>query len=519
MSSPQLSPANPIHGHIEMAIDTFCRHVSGDAAAPPELKVQQALARLTSDLTFDSGAVLRNEGEHTCVQLSSGSTMSPALEDMLSWPWIARAVRRSGTLLLGVPGDDRDVAADDRRRLWALGVGSLVCVPLEGRDLQHGALVMCGRHAPRLWSSTAAAGLATAAEAVQRTLKPLDGDADVRGAGLPADGREGPDRRRLIPRRVAPTISRGPEMVGESPAWQYVMFRVEQVAATQATVLLLGETGTGKELVARAIHQRSPRAGAKFIALNCSALPATLIESELFGHERGAFTGAHAVQVGRFELAHRGSLFLDEIGELSPELQPKLLRVLQEGQFDRLGSTQTLDVDVRVIAATNRDLLDDVRQSRFRRDLYYRLNVFPITLPALRERREDIPLLAQHLAAHFGKALRKPGIIIPPAVMERLQEHTWPGNIRELENVIQRAIIMSSNGVLSLREINLAKAEPGSAGGSGTTLEEVEREHILRMLALTSWRIEGAQGAARLLGLKPSTLRSRLRKLGLRRGI
>ena len=304
--------------------------------------------------------------------------------------------------------------------------------------------------------------------------------------------------------------------MGESPAWRYVMFRVEQVAATQATVLLLGETGTGKELVARAIHNRSQRAGSRFVALNCSALPATLIESELFGHERGAFTGAHAAQAGRFELAHRGTLFLDEVGELSLELQPKLLRVLQEGQFDRLGGTHTLDVDVRVIAATNRDMLDDVRQSRFRQDLYYRLNVFPITLPALRERREDIPLLAEHLAERFSKALRKPVAKLPPAVIERLQEHTWPGNIRELENVLQRAIIMSTNGVLSLREIHFAKAEPGSTSG-GTTLEDVERDHITRMLALTSWRIEGAHGAARLLGLKPSTLRSRLRKLGIRR--
>ncbi len=296
------------------------------------------------------------------------------------------------------------------------------------------------------------------------------------------------------------------------------MFRVDQVASTHATVLLLGETGTGKELVARAIHRRSPRAAARFVALNCSALPATLVESELFGHERGAFTGAHAAQAGRFELAHRGTLFLDEIGELPVELQPKILRVLQEGQFDRLGASQTVDVDVRVIAATNRDLLDDVRQGRFRQDLYYRLNVFPITLPALRERREDIPLLATHLAQRFGRALRKTVTDLPQSVLERLQEHDWPGNIRELENVIQRAIIMSTNGVLSLREINLVRARTANASG-GTTLEEVEREHILRVLGLTSWRIEGTGGASRMLGLKPSTLRSRLRKLGIRRGV
>ncbi|RPH72771.1 AAA family ATPase [bacterium] len=320
-------------------------------------------------------------------------------------------------------------------------------------------------------------------------------------------------------RRMESSPARGmeDEIVGESVAWRYVMFRVEQVAATHATVLLLGETGTGKELIARAIHQRSPRRHSRFVALNCAALPATLIESELFGRERGAFTGAHTSQAGRFELAHRGSLFLDEAGDLPLELQPKLLRVLQEGQLDRLGGTRTMNIDVRVIAATNRELSEDVQSGRFRRDLYYRINVFPITLPSLRDRREDIPLLARHLADRFARQLRKKVEPIPPQVMRTLQEYHWPGNIRELENVLQRAIILTSDGVLSLNEISLPLNVEQSAPPS-TTLEAVEREHILRVLVATSWRIEGPRGAAQVLGLKPSTLRSRLQKLAIKRG-
>jgi transcriptional regulator with GAF, ATPase, and Fis domain len=508
------STTTPAAGHLDNAIEDLCQQLRTSSGEPAELRAQRVLSRLTAELGFDSGFILRTDGLQPRVQLSTGAPVSPALTEMVMWSWVARTVRRTGVLALGVPGHDTDVAADDRRRLWALGVGSLVCVPLENRDFHNGALLLCARHPLRVWSPGALPALIAAAESFRRALS----DSESVMSSPPAMDDADPDGRKSQARRLPATFSDGDmSIVGESPAWRYVMFRVDQVATTHATVLLLGETGTGKELVARAIHRRSPRAAGRFVALNCSALPATLVESELFGHERGAFTGAHAAQAGRFELAHRGTLFLDEIGELPVELQPKLLRVLQEGQFDRLGGSQTIDVDVRVIAATNRDLIDDVRQGRFRQDLFYRLNVFPITLPSLRERRDDIPLLAQHLAARFSRALRKTVTELPQSVLERLQEHDWPGNIRELENVIQRAIIMSTNGVLSLREINLVRARTANAGG-GTTLEEVEREHILRVLGLTSWRIEGTGGASRMLGLKPSTLRSRLRKLGIRRG-
>jgi transcriptional regulator with GAF, ATPase, and Fis domain len=304
-------------------------------------------------------------------------------------------------------------------------------------------------------------------------------------------------------------------IVGQSDTLKYVLFRAEQVAPTDATVLLYGETGTGKELLARTIHAHSPRRARSFVVVNCAALPANLIESELFGRERGAFTGAHASQIGRFELAHRGTILLDEVGELPLELQPKLLRVLQEGQVERLGSPRSVDVDVRVIAATNRDLTEEVQQGRFRRDLYYRLNVFPITVPALRDRREDIPELVNFLVGRLSRALHKRIDTISPRAMKTLQEYDWPGNVRELENVLQRAIIVSAGTTLALSEAWMPAPQSMTTGG--LALHDIERRHIRNVLEAARWRIEGPGGGAQLLGLKPSTLRSRMVKLGIAR--
>jgi len=305
-------------------------------------------------------------------------------------------------------------------------------------------------------------------------------------------------------------------MVGESPVMQDVRLRIEQVAPTDATVLLLGETGTGKGLAARAIHARSQRAHARFAHVDCAALPATLIEKELFGHERGAFTDAISSQAGRFEVAHGGTIFLDEIGELPLELQSKLLRVIQFGQFERIGSPRTLNVDVRIIAATNRVLMDEVKRGAFRGDLYYRLNVFPITVPPLRARPDDVGMLSRHLLDIIGRRHNRRFDAIPAAILAELEAYDWPGNVRELENVLERAVIVSVDGTLRLSE-PLIPRPVSFERQPGGLLVDVEREHIRTVLERSRWRIEGARGAARMLGLKPSTLRSRMQRLGIAR--
>ena len=312
------------------------------------------------------------------------------------------------------------------------------------------------------------------------------------------------------------------QIVGKSDALKYVLTRMEQVAKTDATVLLQGETGVGKELVARAIHEKSSRCNGPYVKVNCATLPEGLVESELFGHERGAFTAADRQRKGRFELADRGTILLDEVGELPLGTQAKLLRALQEGEFERVGGSITVKVNVRVIAATNRKLQDDVSTGRFRQDLFYRLNVYPITVPALRQRREDIPLLVSYLARQIGERLGKTVSEVPAQVMREFTGYSWPGNIRELQNVIERAVIVSSDGILRLPE-PLVQGMASWAGDSQpvpepmkvSSLDEAEREHILRALETTGWRIEGPKGAAAMLKIHPSTLRFRMKKLGL----
>jgi formate hydrogenlyase transcriptional activator len=313
------------------------------------------------------------------------------------------------------------------------------------------------------------------------------------------------------------------EIIGNSPALKKILRQVETVATTDSTVLILGETGTGKELIARAIHNLSLRSNRTLVKLNCAAIPTGLLESELFGHERGAFTGAISQRIGRFELANKGSLFLDEVGDIPQELQPKLLRVLQEREFERLGSARTQKVDVRLIAATNSDLESMVADKKFRNDLYYRLNVFPITIPALRERREDIPMLARWFAQKFANQMRKQIESIPAKTLAALCEYHWPGNVRELENIIERAVIVSRGPEL---EVTLPEFKPQTFAGLASenstdnlNLGAAEREHILKALLDANWVIGGSRGAAAKLGLNRSTLQSKMKKLGIARPV
>lgn len=306
------------------------------------------------------------------------------------------------------------------------------------------------------------------------------------------------------------------EIVGQSPLLTDLFLLVDQVSPMNATVLLLGETGTGKGVIARTIHSRSNRKNRPLITVNCTTLPATLIESELFGREKGAFTGSDARQIGRFELADGGTIFLDEIGELPLELQCKLLRVIQDGEFERIGSPRTIKCDVRIIAATNRNLKEEVKSGKFREDLYYRLNVFPITMPSLRKRKEDIPLLVKHFITMFNKKMGRKIGTVASGTMTALQDYHWPGNVRELESVIERAVITSQGSILKVMDqFDTHHKAAESVWSEVKALGELEHDHIVKVLQQTGWRIEGKSGAAIILGIKASTLRARMRRLGI----
>ncbi len=314
-------------------------------------------------------------------------------------------------------------------------------------------------------------------------------------------------------------------IMGNSAALESVLDQVEQVAPTDSTVLIEGETGTGKELIAHAIHNASQRCGRAFIKLNCAAIPLDLLESELFGHEKGAFTGAIAQKIGRFEMADKGTLFLDEVGDIPPALQPKLLRVLQEQEFERLGSGRTHKVDVRLVAATNRDLIKMVARGQFRSDLYYRLNVFPVLLPALRERREDIPVLVTHFVKMFSRRMGKQIDSIPPETMAAFQWYSWPGNIRELQNLVERAVILSRDGMLlnplhkKQTELVIPSPDRTRTFQSPMTLEDSDRALIVETLEQAGWIVGGPRGAAAKLGVKRTTLLAKMRRMGISRPI
>ncbi|HEU5180331.1 MAG TPA: sigma 54-interacting transcriptional regulator [Candidatus Polarisedimenticolia bacterium] len=390
------------------------------------------------------------------------------------------------------------------------GIRAAVSVPLEIKGRLIGTLNV-GSRTPGLYGEAEVSLLTAIAEQVVLALENLLAYEEI--AALKARLEE---ENLYLQEEVRSEAAFG-DVVGESPAILGVLDKVSKVAQTDSTVLVTGETGTGKELIVRAIHGMSRRKGKILVKVNCAALPSGVIESELFGHEKGAFTGALMRKVGRFELADGGTLFLDEVGDLPLELQAKLLRVLQEGEFERVGGTHTIKVNVRLIGATNRDLQQAVRDGRYRADLYYRLNVFPIVIPPLRERPKDIPRLARHFAMVYAAKMGKNVGRMEAGVLDRLSAYSWPGNVRELQNVIERAVILSPEGRFELTELAAAPVDGQSDSDETHSLEQVERRHILAVLEKTGWRISGERGAARILGLKRTTLEARMKKLGIQR--
>jgi formate hydrogenlyase transcriptional activator len=395
------------------------------------------------------------------------------------------------------------------RRLVAEGVRSACCVPLLFRDRTLGALNL-GSIQDEAFTMADAEMLAEVAK--QIALAVANSIAFREIAAL----KDKLAKEKVYLEEEIQTAYNFEEIVGDSRALKLVLNEVQTVAGTDSTVLILGETGSGKELIARALHNLSDRRDRTFVKLNCAAIPTGLLESELFGHEKGAFTGAIATKIGRFELADRGTIFLDEVGEIPLELQVKLLRVLQEQEFERLGSTRTIRVNVRVIAATNRDLGQMVEEQKFRSDLYYRLKVFPVTVPPLRERAADVPLLVRHFVQKFAARMKKRIENVPAESMKALQAYAWPGNVRELENFIERAVILSAGSELFVPLAEL-KRPTHAMNGSATTLEEADRDHILKVLRDTNWVIGGLSGAAARLGMKRTTLQSKMQKLGITR--
>jgi transcriptional regulator with GAF, ATPase, and Fis domain len=437
--------------------------------------------------------------------------------DLTSMPWLLQRLARNAVVTAGPGMELPHAAASDREHAERTRVSVRLAVPIViGVRVSYG-LMLAGRHRSESWGPSSAERLRLIGEILGSGLERLRQSQALTRTSVRffRGGEVARDTESPAAPAAASAEPRSGHIIGESGALRIPLERLRQVAPIDATVLLLGETGSGKELFARALHERSRRSAKPLVRVNCASLPAGVIESELFGHERGAFTGAIATRQGRFELADGGTIFLDEIGDLVPELQAKLLRVLQEGEFERVGSSKTRRVDVRVVAATHVDLEEAVADGRFRADLYYRLSVFPISLPALRERTEDIPQLVWHFVRRHERAFGRNITQVPSSVMLRLQRHDWPGNVRELENVIERALIRSSDGTLQLDELQGPKNGLRIQASSGDTLDAIQRSHIEKVLQECGGRINGANNAAVRLGIHPNTLRFRIKKLGV----
>lgn len=489
-------------------------------------QIEQGLQRLAEFLEVDRSSLFEfsEDKTHFCASHSwtaASYVPAPALLAFDQFPWAIKKLLRGEIFLFSHVSDLPAEARRDKESLRKWGSKSAVVIPLAVAGSITGAVSFAALGTPRAWSDGLVQRLRLVGEIFSNALSRKQADQSLQKARS--------EIQMLQQQLQAENMSLHEEIeeirkehnvdgiIGQSDVLKSVLFRAEQVAPSDTSVLLLGETGVGKDLIARAIHQWSPRSARPLVTVNCAALPAHLIESELFGHEKGAFTGAEAKRLGRFEAAHGGTLFLDEIGELPLERQAKLLRVLQNGEFERLGSSRTIPVDVRVIAATNCDLEEDVRRGRFRKDLYYRLQVFPITVPALRERQEDIPLLVRAFVERFARKAGKAIHTVPAGAMEALQGYAWPGNIRELQNVIERAVINTRGPSLRLMDTLKAPAGMDVASPRTRTLAEAEAECIARALEDSHWKVEGKHGAATALGLPASTLRKRMRKYAIQR--
>jgi formate hydrogenlyase transcriptional activator len=481
-------------------------------------EIVEAQRRICETLGLD-GSTLGQPSKEGAPQLTHtwGTPESPPIPLSPAaplFPWATQQILSGHTLRFNSLDEMPPEAATDEENFRRLGVKSLLLLPLVVVGKHMGMVAFGAFKAERQWPESLVNRLRLVAEVFANALARRASEEALQTALKTVKAlKERLEAENVSLRQDLQLLHGHPQIIGQSDALRNVLALAEQVASTDASVLLLGETGTGKELIASAIHDLSARRDRPMVRVNCAAIPSTLIESELFGREKGAYTGALTKQIGRFETANGSSLFLDEIGELPPEVQVKLLRVLQEKQIERLGNSTPIAVDVRIIAAANVDLEKAVQEGKLRQDLYYRLNVFPITVPPLRSRPEDIPLLVRAFADQLSKAMGKTITTIPQSNLDALQRYPWPGNVRELRNVIERAVILNSGPKLNVQVPTSNQAGPQEL----LPMTEVERAHILRVLERTGWRVQGKGGAAEILELNRSTLESRMAKLGIRR--
>ena len=473
--------------------------------------VTQALRK---SLSFDRASLTLHDPMRDILRVYALTGISPARRVLPVGAEIPREGSRVGRVLeqkrvLRIRDLKEEHGLLPEDHLLEEGIRSVIVIPLMAKGTAIGTLNI-GSQEPDRYSEDDAKFLQEVVKQIALAVENMQAYEEI------AQLKARLEQENLYLQEEIKTLHNFEEIIGQGQAIKRTLKAVETVAPTDAGVLILGETGTGKELIARAVHNLSPRKDKALVKVNCASLPSGLIESELFGHEKGAFTGALARKIGRFELANGGTIFLDEIGDLPLDLQSKLLRVLQEGEFERVGGSNSIKVDVRVIAATNRDLDLAVEEGRFRQDLFYRLNVFPLYLPSLRERRDDIPILVRYFAMKYGAKFGKKIETIPQKVLDSLQAYSWPGNIRELENIIERAVIISIGSKLDLGEW-LPKLGVSPHGTRVPTLEELERQHIMEVLKMTGWQVSGERGAAKLLNVKPTTLEARMKKLGINR--